>query len=125
MVRESDLKSFAEVVGHHRAVHAWPPAELAPGIVLRRRSVTVRDPKTQEPKATRHYLTPEIEDSRLYYFTLAEHNARPEDARNCPACNGAHAVRHGELVPGRPGFGTYTVCPNWTKAQRRCEWPWA
>lgn len=120
-MRESDLKNIAELLpGGHRELHAWPPEVLSPGVVLRRRSVTIREPKTQEPKGTRHYLTPEIEDSRQYYAHLRSRDKRPEDERNCPACNGAGYVRHGELSPGRPGFGMFATCPRWRSDAQRC-----
>lgn len=121
MERESDLKSFAEVVGKHRKLHAWPPEELAPGVRLVRRAHTIRDPKTQEVKETAHYLEPVIEDSRLYYWHLSQRNQRQEDARNCRVCNGAAVIRRAELVPGQPGFGMPVQCPRWRSDSRRCE----
>ena len=119
--RESDLKSFAEVVGHHRKLHAWPPEELAPGVKLVRRKHLLRDPKTQEPKETVSYLEPVIEDSRLYYWHLSQRNQRVEDERNCPRCNGAGVVRNGELVPGQYGFGLPSTCPMWRAETKRCD----
>lgn len=119
-MRESDLRSYADVVGRHRTLHVWPPPELAPGVTLQRRQHVKRNPQTQEPVEVATYLEPVILDSRLYYFNLSEHNARPEDERNCPACNGATYVRHGELTPGRHGFGAFMACPQWRSDAKRC-----
>ena len=121
-MRDSDLRPIGDVLAPGKYGHAWPPEELAPGVTLQRRSHVKRNPQTQEPVAVETYLEPVILDSRLYYFNLSEHNARPEDDAFCPTCNGATVVRHGELTPGRPGFGTYQACPRWRSDAKRCVW---
>lgn len=115
--RESDLTALAQVMGANRMRYGWPPKDLAPGITMVSRRHHKRDPKTQEPSETRVYLAPQIEDSRLYYAHLNERNRRPEDAKNCPRCNGATFVRNGELVPGQFGFGLPLRCPRWVAGE--------
>lgn len=119
--RESDLTSLAEIMGAHRMRHGWPPETLAPGITMTSRRHQKRDDKTQEPAGHEVYLAPMVDDSRLYYAHLSLRNYREEDENNCRVCNGAGAVRRGELVPGQPGFGMPMRCPRWQADTHRCE----
>ena len=63
----------------------------------------------------------DVEDARAYYERIAL-PAAMWPLSSCSTCNGATVVRHGELTPGRPGFGTYQACPRWRSDAKRCVW---
>ena len=111
--RVSDLTGIGELFGRHPSLPMWPPEPLAPGVVLRRRRQVVRDPKTQEVKETKTYIVTYVEDPQAYYNHLHLRNYRPEDDRNCRACNGAGFLRY-ERPVGHPLFGKYIRCERCT-----------
>jgi hypothetical protein len=121
--RISDLTPIDEVAGwgDHRKRYGWPPKELAPGVVLRRRRHSTRDAKG-EIATTRTYLVPHLEDPRLFYAHMAARNARPEGERICGTCDGAGVVRYDRPI-NDPAFGRMAICPRWSGQRHRCVEP--
>ncbi len=119
--RESDLTGIGDLLGAP-GLRAWPPEELAEGVQLRRRTIPDSAKELRQATGRKSYVEPVVVDPRPYYMAIALHNFAEGDEKLCPACKGANYVRHSELTPGRPGFGTFQKCPRWRADAKRCIW---
>lgn len=106
--RESDLTSLADMWGKPR--HAWPPEQLAPGVVLRRIPLPAHAKSLREALTGKaSFLVPYLEDPRPFYAAIALRNYSEEDDAACAVCRGAKYVRY-ERPPGHTLFGQLVPC---------------